>query len=328
MAGDLQRVDGRIGLGQDSLLVRARDFRSISRLERATYTTNVRRLPDPTSRLQVSAEAKDRLGGAVPSPAAAFLLTLIALPSLFWLVTLKRTTVYTQPEEWLMGVAMPQIHSWVQTHAPPLDALFIGISGLGSGWFVALGFAALGLLALAKGRRDLAIILAAGTLCFPMEWALKYFTSSEAISLPALVSAMFNINNVGLDDIADFPAGHALRATALYGIAAFCVARLAHDRRQGEIAYVVAIVFIGAISLTRIYLQAHYPIDVLGGWMAGGALVAILVAIHVLQVDERARSAERARRAAQPRRVAVPRRAAPAPASSVTPAAPAQRREG
>jgi membrane-associated phospholipid phosphatase len=262
-------------------------------------------------RLVVDDEAAHRLGGAVPSPAFAFLLAIVALPALFWLVMLKRTTVYTAPEEWLMSTVVPAVHTWVQTNLPFVEIVIVGISALGSGWFVALAFAALGLLALARGRRDLALLLALGTLCFPMEWALKYFTSAEAISIGALVSAIFNVNEVGLDDIADFPAGHALRATALYGLTAFCVARLAHDYRQGQVAYLAAAVLIGAISLTRIYLGAHYPMDVLGGWMAGGALVAILVAIHVLGVDERARTRERAAAAARPpelRRVAVPRR--------------------
>ena len=263
-------------------------------------------------RLVVSDDAAHRLGGAVPSPAAAFLLAMITLPALFWLVMLKRTTVFTTPEEWLMSTVMPAIHGWVQTNLPPLELLIIGISALGSGWFVALAFAVLGLLALAYGRRDLALLLALGTLCFPMEWALKYFTSSEAIDLLALVRAIFNVNNIGLDDIADFPAGHALRATVLYGLAAFCVARLAHHQRQGLIAYLVAAIFVGAISATRIYLGAHYPIDVVGGLMAGGALLSILVAVHVLGVDERARARELAEAAAHPatrgRRVAVPRR--------------------
>lgn len=264
------------------------------------------------SRLVVHDDAADRLGGAVPSPAFAFLLAALALPALFWLVMLKRTTVYTLPEEWLMTTVVPAMQSFVETRIPLLEPLIIGISALGSGWFVALAFAGLGLLALARGRRDLAFLLALGTLCFPMEWALKYFVSSEAISLSALLGAILNVNNIGLDDIADFPAGHALRATVLYGLAAFCVARLAHDVRQGQIAYVVALVLIGAISGTRIYLGAHYPMDVLGGWMAGGALLAILVAIHVLRVDERARAREAADAAARAargeRRVAVPRR--------------------
>ena len=275
----------------------------------------------------VSDEAAHRLGGAVPSPASAFLIALLALPTLFWLIALKRTTVYTYPEEWLMSTVVPTVHDWVRETLPPLEAVIFGVSGLGSGWFVAIGFAVLGLLALSRGRRDLAWLLALGTLAFPMEWALKYFTSAEVISLGQLVGALFDVNRIGLDDIADFPAGHALRATALYGLAAFCVARLAHDTRQGLIAYAVAAVLIGAISLTRIYLGAHYPMDVLGGWMAGGALVAILVAIHVLRVDERAREGEPA--AATParreRRVAVPRRREPSPsAEAVGSASPDQ----
>jgi membrane-associated phospholipid phosphatase len=136
---------------------------------------------------------------------------------------------------------------------------------------------------------------------------------------------MLNVNHIGLDDVADFPAGHALRATALYGLAAFCVARLGHDHRQGQVAYIVAAVLIVAISATRIYLGAHYPMDVLGGWMAGGSLVAILVAVHVLGVDERARARELAEAAAgaprRRRRVAVPRRQ-PAESTQALPSPP------
>ena len=106
-----------------------------------TYTTNVRRPPDPTSRLLVDADGRNRFGGAVPSPAAAFLLALITLPTLFWLVTLKRTTEYTRPELWLMDQAVPQVRTWVESTLPILDSLMLGISALGSGWFVAAGFA-------------------------------------------------------------------------------------------------------------------------------------------------------------------------------------------
>jgi membrane-associated phospholipid phosphatase len=274
-----------------------------------TYTTNVRRLPDPTSRLLVDAEGEDSLGGAVPSPAAAFLLTLITLPTLFWLVTFKRTTGFTLPEQWLMDNLVPQVREWVESMLPPLHWLLLGISGLGSGWFVTLGFGLLGLLALAMRRRDLALVLAAGTLAFPIEWALKYFTAIPPISPAQLGAALFDVNGTGLDDLADFPAGHALRATVFYGLAAFCVARLAPDRRQGIIAYLVALVVIGFISLTRIYLGDIFPIDVLGGWIAGAALVSVIVAVHVLRVDERLRASGHVTAPPgqlQPHKVAVP----------------------
>ena len=47
-----------------------------------------------------------------------------------------------------MGAVVPAVHGWVETNLPPLETLIVGISALGSGWFVALAFAALGLLAL------------------------------------------------------------------------------------------------------------------------------------------------------------------------------------
>ena len=249
---------------------------------------SVRRVPDPTSRSVAAAEAPDD-DSAVPSPAFAFLLALIALPSLFWLVTFKRTTDHTIPEDWLMMNVVPPIQKWVTDNAPPLDALLVGISGLGSGWFVGLGFGVAGLYALARHRTDLALLLAAGTLAFPIEWALKYFTAIPEISVAQLGNALFNISGIGLDDIADFPAGHALRATVFYGLIAFCIARVSRNRRRGMLAYAVAIGLIAAISLIRLYLGAHYPMDLLGGWMAGGALLAVIVAVYSLAVDYRVR---------------------------------------
>jgi membrane-associated phospholipid phosphatase len=242
------------------------------------------------SRASTAPDAADSGGSAIPSPAFAFLLTLIALPSLFWLVTFKRTTNHTVPEEWLMANVVPPFHAWVAQHIPPVDSLLIGISGLGSGWFVALGFGVAGLVALARRRTDLALLLAAGTLAFPIEWALKYFTAIPEITPAQLWNALFNVGNIGLDDIADFPAGHALRATVFYGLLAFSVARVSTERRRGMIAYAVAVGLIGAISLIRLYLEAHYPMDLLGGWMAGGALLSVIVAVYMLAVDRRARA--------------------------------------
>jgi len=93
----------------------------------------VRRIPGPTRRLVISPDAQDQLGGAVPSPAAAFLLTLILLPTLFWLVALKRTTEYLGVEGWLMGNVMQPLQAWMEEHLPVVDSALTAISALGSG---------------------------------------------------------------------------------------------------------------------------------------------------------------------------------------------------
>ncbi|MDQ3881282.1 MAG: phosphatase PAP2 family protein [Chloroflexota bacterium] len=248
----------------------------------------MRRIPAPVPSPRTG-DPRDRLDGAVPSPAFAFLLSLITVSSLFWLVTLKRTTGYTLPEERLMHEAVPALQALVRDDVPGLHAVLLALSALGSGWFVSLGFALLGVTMLAIRRPDLAWLAAIGTLAFPIEWALKYFTADPAITLGQLWNALFDVRNIGLDDIADFPAGHALRATVFYGIVAFTVARLVGKRRVGIAAYSVAAALILIISLTRVYLGAHYPIDLLGGWMAGLALLTIAVSWHVLQADDRMR---------------------------------------
>jgi hypothetical protein len=49
--------------------------------------------------------------------------------------------------------------------------------------------------------------------------------------------------------------------------------------------------------------------DLLGGWIAGGALLSVIVAVHVLRVDERLQAAGQTSPPSEPslpRRVAVP----------------------
>lgn len=70
-----------------------------------------------------------------------------------------------------------------------------------------------------------------------------------------------------------FPSAHAASSVALYGLLAFfLLRRLDGPARPTAIGLTLA--GVGAIGLTRIYLGAHYPSDVLAGWLVGG-LVAI-----------------------------------------------------
>ena len=186
---------------------------------------------------------------------------------------------------------VPPFHAWVAQHVPPLDALLIGISGLGSGWFVALGFGVAGLVALSRRRTDLALLLAAGTLAFPIEWALKYFTADPRDQPGAALERALQRRRASASTTSPTsrPATPCAPRSST-GCSPSAWRGSARRRRQGMTAYVVAIVLIGAISLIRLYLEAHYPMDLLGGWMAGGALLAVLVAVYSLAVDGRVRA--------------------------------------
>lgn len=72
-----------------------------------------------------------------------------------------------------------------------------------------------------------------------------------------------------------FPSGHAACAAAGLGYLAY--AGVGQWPEWGALFYLVAAVTTGIIGVSRIYLGAHYPSDVAGGWIVGATgLLTIL----------------------------------------------------
>jgi undecaprenyl-diphosphatase len=76
-----------------------------------------------------------------------------------------------------------------------------------------------------------------------------------------------------------FPSGHAFGSTTTYGLLAY-QALLGIASPWNFLAALFITIIIIAIGVSRIYLGAHYPSDVLGGWLLGSAclVAAILIA--------------------------------------------------
>ncbi len=66
-----------------------------------------------------------------------------------------------------------------------------------------------------------------------------------------------------------FPSGHAAGSLASFGIAAYAVLLYIPVLAPAVIALTIVICFF--IGISRIYLGAHYPSDVIGGWIVGAA---------------------------------------------------------
>lgn len=70
-----------------------------------------------------------------------------------------------------------------------------------------------------------------------------------------------------------FPSAHAASGVALYGLLALlAISRLRGNKRVAVCALAVAA--LGFLGLTRVYLGAHYPSDVLAGWLVGAVVAA------------------------------------------------------
>ena len=75
-----------------------------------------------------------------------------------------------------------------------------------------------------------------------------------------------------------FPSGHSLNSAVTYGLIALLIWRSALPTPARRVTVVVLVILVVLIGLSRIALGVHYPSDVLGGWLAGTAIVATVAA--------------------------------------------------
>lgn len=70
-----------------------------------------------------------------------------------------------------------------------------------------------------------------------------------------------------------FPSGHATGSMAFYGFTAFLLCRWYPRYTKAIVATTTVIVL--AIGFSRLYLGAHFPSDIIGGYLLGGLWLAI-----------------------------------------------------
>ena len=73
-----------------------------------------------------------------------------------------------------------------------------------------------------------------------------------------------------------FPSGHSLMATVLVGALLFLLLRRPRPARGSAFLCLIGIVYVLLVGLSRIYVGAHYPSDVLGGYTFGALYVLLL----------------------------------------------------
>lgn len=77
-----------------------------------------------------------------------------------------------------------------------------------------------------------------------------------------------------------FPSGHAFGSTVVYGLLAYLAFKyLPHP--WNIIIMIVLIILILLVGVSRVYLGAHFPSDVIAGWVLGG--VSLLIIIRYLR---------------------------------------------
>ncbi|BAZ08427.1 hypothetical protein NIES4071_02320 [Calothrix sp. NIES-4071] len=77
-----------------------------------------------------------------------------------------------------------------------------------------------------------------------------------------------------------FPSGHALGSMVLYGFIAYLLAF--HYPKFSALIYTLAVILIGAIGLSRLYLGVHWPTDIIAGFGVG--FLWLMICITMLKL--------------------------------------------
>jgi undecaprenyl-diphosphatase len=138
-----------------------------------------------------------------------------------------------------------------------------GLAGTRTGIGVGLALAVLALAVSASWRPVVFVVVAL------VGEVTLYFASSQVVD--RLRPAVADLTS-GLPSGASWPSGHAAAAAALYGALAALV--VVHGRAPWRWAVLALPVLLApAIGVSRIYVAAHYPTDVLAGLVLGGLWV-------------------------------------------------------
>ena len=158
---------------------------------------------------------------------------------------------------------------------PIWDVVANGASLIGSSLVLLPVVAVVGWLAVRRGRRAAAIILAIdAVLAIVLDNVLKWMFARDRPTL---------FDKIPLPTDYSFPSGHSMSAMAIWGVIGAVIALL---YPRTKVPVIIATGFlIAAIGASRIYLGVHWPFDVLGGFLGGVPL--LVVSVHLLHRDPR-----------------------------------------
>jgi membrane-associated phospholipid phosphatase len=83
------------------------------------------------------------------------------------------------------------------------------------------------------------------------------------------------------ENTGSFPSGHALGSMVLYGFSAYLLAQ--RFPGQKRVIYTAAVLLIGGIGLSRLYLGVHWPTDVLAGYSIGFLWISVCIGLLKLE---------------------------------------------
>jgi len=163
---------------------------------------------------------------------------------------------------------------------PVLDRAMSAITATGEPWALSLVGALLGARWLkAKRGADIATLLLALVGGGAVNQVLKTFLHRER---PALKLRRAHASGYS------YPSGHAMTTLAAYGTIAYLVGRHGAliGRPSARTVWAPTLILCALVGCSRVYLEVHYPTDVVGGWAAGTIWVSTCAVARLFMEPE------------------------------------------
>lgn len=156
--------------------------------------------------------------------------------------------------------------------SPFLTSLAKGLSLVGSARLAfGLTFVIMGLLYyLLRHRMELVLFLWVGLGSYALNMSLKSLVGRERPHIHQL------IDQAGFS----FPSGHSMAAFSLYGVITYILWIHLKARAGRSLVILTAVLMTLGIGWSRVYLGAHYPSDVIGGYVASCAWLMLSIAMY------------------------------------------------
>ena len=149
---------------------------------------------------------------------------------------------------------------------PWLDTLFLMITQTGGSILLVFPVLAMLIYLWRRSEKITAVLYLVSVVTFPLVSVVvknEFARPRQAIFPPLVVEHTYS-----------FPSGHTLTAVAVYGLAAVFLWQRGH-----RILAIISGIWVFLVGLSRVYLGAHYPSDVLASLAIGIILLTIILFI-------------------------------------------------
>jgi undecaprenyl-diphosphatase len=160
------------------------------------------------------------------------------------------------------------ITAYIQAWPAAVRSLMTGASFIGQPIVIVAVAGISFLVTVHRGQPNWAYAFIAGLLAFLFSTALKSFLHRTRPDTLYVTTMRFKSYS--------FPSGHSFGSLIIFGLLASLAAQHS-PAAWGLAAVAAAVILIVVIGVSRIYLGAHFPTDVLGAWLLSSMFLWLII---------------------------------------------------